>query len=124
MRFQLPFLRVITESKELLHMSIGDKIPQNKLNKPVNWIKKHIQDYNIVLLTNIELDKPALSPKTDEQNKLAKIIQTVSQKTPLLTIFQKILGSQKKTPEIIAYVNPADFGKPTTLTTRYICAVG
>jgi hypothetical protein len=75
-------------------------------------------------LTNIELDKPAISKKTDEQNKIAKTIQAVSQKTPLITVFQKTLSFHKKNPEIIAYVNPGDFGKPTSLTTRYVCAVG
>ncbi len=124
MRFQLPFLRIITEAKELWHISIGEKTPQSTLNKTYARIKKNIQEYNIVFLTNIELDKPATSKKIDEQNKIAKTIQAVSQKTPLITVFQKTLSFHKKKPEIIAYVNPSDFGKPTSLTTRYVCAVG
>ena len=112
------------ENKELLHISIGEKTPQNILNKIAGWIKNNREEYSIVILTNIEVNTPAKSKKIDEQNKIARIIQTVSSKTPLLTIFQKILTVQKKKPEIIAYVNPGDFGKPTSLTTRYICAVG
>lgn len=124
MYFQLPFLRVITESSEVLHISIGEKATQTPINKLCTWITANIQEYNIVVLTNIELSQPAKSKKTDEQNKLTKILQTYSPNTPLLTLFQKILKSQKKKPEIVAYVNPGDFGKTWSLTTRYICAVG
>jgi len=122
--FQLPFLRVISTSKEILHISIGEKSSKTSLNKVLKWIKNHKKEYNIVFLTNIELIQAAKSKKNDEQEKIAKIIQTSSEKKPLLTLFQKTLDSQKKRPQIIAYVNPADFGKATSLTTRYICAVG
>jgi len=123
MHFQLPFLRTITESDEIIHISIGDKITTTQTNKVIQRINKNFNECNIVILTNIELSKPAKSKKSDEQTQLAKIIQKASLSTPLLTIFQKILISQKKKPEIVAYVNPGDFGKTWSLTTRYICAV-
>lgn len=110
-RFQLPFLRTITESNTLFHVSIGEKISQKAIHTFSSWIIANIQEYNIVLLTNIELSKPAKSTKTDEQNKLAKILKTYSPNTPLLTLFQKILSAQKKKSEIVAYVNPGDFSK-------------
>lgn len=110
-RFQLPFLRIITESKQLFHISIGEKISKTAIDRVSTWINVHIQEYNIILLTNIELSQPAKSKKTDEQNKLAKMIETYSPKTPLLTIFQNILSTQKKKSEIVAYVNPGDFSK-------------
>lgn len=75
MSFQLPFLRVITETDELLHISIGDKVPQTSMKKIYIWIKNYIQDYNIVLLTNIELSKSMISKKSDEQKQIAKIIE-------------------------------------------------
>ncbi len=124
MRFQLPFLRIITESNELLHISVWEKTSQTSLDKLLIWIKNNIQDYNIILLTNIELSSSTKSKKSDEQKQIAKIIQTTSLTMPLLTIFHKTLDSQKKKPEIVAYVNPGDFGKTASLTTRYICAVG
>ena len=111
MTFQLPFLRVITESNELFHVSIGEKSSKTAIDKLSIWIKNNIQEYNIVIITNIELKQPAKSKKADEQNKIAKIIQTESSKTPLLNLFQKILITQKKKSKIIAYVNPSDFGK-------------
>ncbi|MEI6672636.1 MAG: hypothetical protein WCL02_04855 [bacterium] len=123
MNYQLPFISVITENKEVLHISIGAKITKTKLQKAYTWIKNHEEEYTIIFLTNIELTQPAKSAKTDEQNKIAKVIQTPSENTPLLNIFQKIVNFKKKKPEIIAYVNPGDFGKPTSLTIRYICAV-
>ncbi len=122
--FQLPFVRTITESKALFHISLGEKISQRAIHRVATWMIANIQEYNIVLLSNIKLSKPAKSSKTDEQNKLAKIIKTYSPKTPLLTLFQEILSAQKKKSEIIAYVNPGDFGKNWPLTTRYVCAVG
>lgn len=124
MWFQLPFLRAITESDEIIHISIGDKTSEAKINKTISRIDKNFQASNIVILTNIELSTPAKSKKADEQDQLAKIIQTPSLFAPLLTVFQKTLKLQKKKPEIIAYVNPGDFGKTWSLTTRYICAVG
>jgi len=122
-RFQLPFFRVITETNELLHISVGDKISPIQMKNIISWIKTQIQEYNIILLTNIELSKSTASKKSDEQKQIAKIIETWLS-TPLLSIFQNICKSQKKKPEIIAYVNPGDFGKTTSLATRYICAVG
>jgi uncharacterized protein YabN with tetrapyrrole methylase and pyrophosphatase domain len=109
--FQLPFLSVITESNQLFHISIGEKVGQKALDKVAKRINTHMQEYNIVILSNIEVAKPAKSKKTDEQNKIAKIIQTYSAKTPLLTLFQKILSAQKKKSEMVAYVNPGDFSK-------------
>ncbi len=124
MSFQLPFLRIITKVDELLHISIGDKTSQIQIKKLSTWIKNNSQEYNIVFLANIELPKPAKSKKSDEQEQIIKILQTTSLSTPLFTIFQKMLSYKKKKPEIIAYVNPGDFGKTASLTTRYICAVG
>ena len=123
MSFQLPFLRVITESDELFHVSLWEKISSASLNKLLLWIDDNIQDYNIVLITNIELSHPTKSKKSDEQKQIAKIIGTPSSSNPLLTIFQKAIKSHKNKPEIVAYVNPGDFGKPWSLTTRYVCAV-
>jgi hypothetical protein len=117
-------LRTITESDEIIHLSIGDKIQESKIDKTIHRINKNFQECNIVILTNIELATPVESKKTDEQKVLAKIIQTHMLSAPLLTIFQKTLKLQKKKPEIIAYVNPGDFAKNTSLTTRYVCAVG
>lgn len=121
--FQIPFFRVIIGNEKLLHISIGDNISQIQIKKLWLWIHKHINQYNVVILTNIELSKSMKSKKSEEQDQIAKIIQTKSQSTPLLTTFQQILALQKKKPEIIAYVNPGDFGKTKSLTTRYICAV-
>jgi len=121
---QLPFLRIITKTDTIIHVNIGDNIPTTKIHKVVDWINKKFTEYNVVILANIELPKPATSKKTDEQWQLLKIIKTPSSSTPLLTIFQNILRLQKQKPEIVAYVNPSDFGKPKSLTTRYVCAVG
>ena len=123
-RFQLPFIRVITETEECLHISIGPQTSQTIMENFLKWIKKHISDYNIVLLHNIELPSSTKSKKSDEQNQIAKLIQWSAPSNPLITVFQKILNFQKKKPEIVAYVNPGDFGKTWLSTTRYICAVG
>lgn len=123
-RFQLPFLRVITDTQQFVHISIGSKISQIQMKKLSSWIDNRMQEYNVVFLTNIDLPSSTKSRKSDEEKDIAKIIKTASLSTPLLAIFHKILDLQKKKPEIVAYVNPGDFGKPVSLTTRYICAVG
>ena len=74
-RFQLPFIRVITETEECLHISIGPQTSQTIMENFLKWIKKHISDYNIVLLHNIELPSSTKSKKSDEQNQIAKLIQ-------------------------------------------------
>jgi len=119
--FQLPFLRTITDTKEILHVGVGDKISKNQNKKLSTWIKNNIQDYNIILLTNIEIPPSSKSKKSDEQKQIEKLLQTWS--TVLLELFHTIVANQKKKPEIIAYVNPSDFNKTWSLTTRYICAV-
>jgi len=119
---QTPFLRVITDIKQIIHVGVGNKISPNQNKKLYTWIQKNIQEYNIVLLTNIEISLSSKSPKHDEQKQIEKLIQTWS--TSLLGLFHTILDKQKKRPEIVAYVNPWDFGKTASLTTRYICAMG
>ena len=119
--FQMPFIHIITKTEELIHIGIGKKTSTTSVNKLIVWIKKNIQEYNIVLLTNIEISSSTKSRKSDEHAQIAKYIQTSP--TPLLTLFKKIGDIQKKKPEIIAYVNPENFGKTTSLMTRYICAV-
>ena len=103
--FQLPFLRIITETETVIHISIGDKTSATKINKLLIWINNHMQEYNIVLLTNIDLSPSQKSKKTDEQKQIAKLIQT-SSSSQILTVFQKILHVQKKQLEIVAYVIP------------------
>ena len=123
--FQLPFLRVITEIEELVHVGIGSQITKKNLTYFLTWIKKHISTYNIVLLTNIELPPWPKSKKTDDQKYIVKLLTTPDIKhMPLLTIFQKITDFSKQKPEIVAYVNPGDFWVKWSMTTRYICAVG
>jgi len=119
--FQMPFIHIITKTEELIHIGIGEKTSTTSLHKLIVWIKKNIQEYNIVLLTNIEISSSTKS-RSDEHAQIAKYIQTSP--TPLLTLFKKIGDIQKKKPEIIAYVHPQNFGKTTSLMTRYICAVG
>jgi len=107
---QLPFLRVITDTKEILHISIGEKISLTQIKKICIWIKNNIQKYTIVLLTNFELTSAHLK-KSDEHKQIVKIIETASLATPLLMLFQNICKFQKKKPEIVAYVNPENFNK-------------
>ena len=121
---QLPFFRVIMDCDEIVHISIGVKYPQNQIKKICNRINTHISEYNIVMFTNIESSGSMKKQKSDEQKQLAKIIKTPSLTNHLLMIFQKILESEKKQPEIVAYVNPGDFGASNASTTRYICAIG
>lgn len=123
--FQLPFLKVITETNEIINIGIGNQLTQKQLTKLLTWIKKHIDEYNIILLTNIELPLPSKSKKIDDQKQIAKLLTNSEVKrSHILTIFQKIVNFTKQKPEIVAYVNPGDFSKTWSLTTRYICAVG
>lgn len=121
---QLSFLRVITEIDEVYHISIGDDISLKQIKKVSDRIQKNISECNIIFLSNIELAKSAESARWDEQVVIAKSIQTPSASKPLFTLFQQILASQKRKSEVIAYVNPWDFGRKKSLTTRYVCVVG
>ncbi|MEI8253922.1 MAG: hypothetical protein WCG25_09580 [bacterium] len=73
---QTPFLRVITDIKQIIHVGVGNKISPNQNKKLYTWIQKNIQEYNIVLLTNIEISLSSKSPKHDEQKQIEKLIQT------------------------------------------------
>ena len=123
LHFQLPFLRVITETESFVHISVGNNISQLQIKKVISQIKKHAHDHNIVLLTNIELTTTP-TKKADEQKQIAKVMEQASPKDPLIHIFQQLVHFQKKKPEIIAYVNPGDFGVKSSIATRYVCAVG
>lgn len=119
---QLAFLHVITQTTTVIHLAIGDRLSPTKINKLIRWMFEHIQEYNIVLLSNIQLPVKTRSLKMNDQIKIARYIQT-SSSIPILTIFQKLLALTKKRPKIIAYVSPWDFNKNISLFTRYVCAV-
>jgi len=124
-RFQLPFIRVITETEECLHISIGPQTAQTITQNLLKWIKKHISDYNVVVLNNIELTSSTKAKKKDEEKEVAKIITDPKVKASnLVKLFKNISTYTQQKPEIIAYVNPGDFGQKWLITTRYVCAVG
>ena len=111
MLFQLPFLRVVTNTESIHHVSIGNNMPVVSIKKLMLWIKKNMSEYNIVLLTNIDILGSVRSKKNDEEKQIAKLIQDPLSNITILTLFQNILKLDKKKPEVIAYVNPGDFGK-------------
>lgn len=106
---QLPFIRAITETKELMHISIGKKISKAALDRTLHRMTEHSDRYNIVFLKNIEISTKPVSGRSDEQKKIDKIIRTASERDPLLYLFKKVLHTIDKEHEIIAYVNPKDF---------------
>lgn len=120
LRLQLPFLRVITETEELLHISIGSNISQAKQKKLISRIQNHMNAYSIVLLTNITLTQTG--KKANEQKQIADSIE--KSKDPLVDIFHQTVDLTKKKREIIAYVNPGDFGVKEASEMRYVCVVG
>lgn len=126
LQFQMPFFRTITDTQELIHIGIGEKTPQIQIKKLLSWIHKNVDQYNVVCIANIELPpiKKPTKITTQEYKFIRTHIQKSSSTTSLVTIFQQIVATQKKKIEIIAYVNPGDFGKTKSLSTRYICAVG
>ena len=73
---QTPFLRVITDTKEIIHVGVGDKISKNQNKKLYTRIKNNIQNYNIVLLTNIEIFPSSKSKKNNEQKQIEQLLQT------------------------------------------------
>jgi len=81
------------------------------MKKLLIWIKNNIQAYNIILLTNIELPPSTTFKKSEERKGIAKIMQTPRTSISLLSLFQKILKTQKKEAKIIGYVNPKNFSK-------------
>lgn len=121
---QLPFIRVIMEVEEYVHLSLGPQVSDIKKKSLLTWIKKNITDHNIVLLTNIEISEPTKNNKTNEQKEIANIV--TNPKTPsssLVSIFKDIHKITKQETEVIAYVNPRDLWDNWSLTTRYVCAV-
>lgn len=121
---QLPFIRIIQEAKELVHLSIGEKISSLTTKKITTWIQNHAHEYTMVFLANIEISWVSrTSKKNNEENEISKSIQNWSSSSLLIQIFQSLLSKQKKQPEIIAYVKPQN-GEKSSKTTRYICAVG
>jgi len=122
---QLPFIRTIQEVKELVHLSLGEKISSLQTKKCIHRITNHREEYNIVFLANMEFSWISrISKKINEEKEIVKSIQSWSSSSLLIQIFQSLLSKQKKQPEMIAYVKPQHREKSSDITTRYICAVG
>ena len=120
---QLPFVRTITQTKTIVHLAIGEDISKIQQQHIISRIKKHISDYNIVMLTNIAFPASPQYKRDDEQKILDKlIIQKTGKTTPLLHIFKHITDTTKA--KVIAYVDPGKQAKKSSIALRYVCAVG
>ncbi len=120
---QLPFVRIITQTKTIVHLAIGQDISKLQQQHIITRIKKHISDYNIVMLTNIAFPSSPQYKRDDEQKILDKlIIQKTGKTTPLLHIFKHITDTTKA--KVIAYVDPGKQAQKSNITLRYVCAVG
>lgn len=110
---QLPFMRVITQVEEYIHLGIGPQVTEAKYKNLLNRIKKNTTDYNVVLITNIEISSPSTTTKKyDEQKVIANmIINPKILTSSLVQIFKSIQKITKQETELIAYVNPRDFEK-------------
>ncbi len=123
-RYQLPFIRVISDIQDIVHVGIGPQISQTAKKIFLKWVKKHIQEYAIVALTNIELPEGKQGKIKNEQQLVAEIISdTTNKSSNVIEFFKEISRYIKQEAEIIAYINPKDIGKKMSLTTRYVCAV-
>lgn len=123
-RFQLPFIRVIMEMDQILHIGIGPQMTQTDRKRLCTWIKKHISEYVVVCLQNITIQDTKNTKKTDEQKKIAKmIIDPKTKASQVIQIFREVSEYIQQKPEIIAYVNPGDFGRTEATDTRYVCTV-
>lgn len=122
--YQLPFISVISDIQDIVHVGIGPQISQTAKKIFLKWVKKHIQEYAIVALTNIELPEGKKGKIKDEQQLVAEIISDTTNKSSNVIEFFKEIGKYtNQETEIIAYINPKDLGKKWSLTTRYVCAV-
>lgn len=123
-RFQLPFIRVIMEIDQILHIGIGPQTSQTDKERLYTWIKKHISEYVIVCLQNITIQNIKSTKKADEQKKIAKmIIDPKTKASPVIQVFREVSGYIQQKPEIVAYINPGDFGRTEASDIRYICTV-
>lgn len=122
---QAPFFRTITDTQELIHIGVGGKTPLLQTKKLLSRIHKNIDQYNIVCIANIELFETKKGEKKNEQQALEKLL-IGSKKTDnnIIQLFTTISKYTHQKPQVIAYVNPSDFDKNTSLRTRYVCAVG
>lgn len=123
-RFQLPFIRVIMDMDQIVYIGIGPQTSQTDRKRLCMWIKKHISEYVIVCLQNITIQNDKSTKKVDEQKKIAKIIMDPKTKaSQVIQIFREVSECMQQKPEIIAYVNPGDFGRTEVSDTRYVCTV-
>lgn len=121
---QLQFIKVIMQVEEYIHIGIGSQISDNKKKALMIWIKKNISEYNIVLLTNIELLKTKKNSINKEEKEISdSITKQTNSSSFLIKIFKSIHKITQQESKIIAYVNPRDFWNNWSLTTRYVCAV-
>lgn len=121
---QLPFIRMILEVEEYIHIAMGAQLSEDKKKALLMWIKKNISDYNIVLLTNIELLETKKKSIVKEEKEMAEIITNPKKvSSSLVEIFKGIHKITQQETKIIAYINPKDFWSNWSPTERYVCAV-
>ncbi len=123
-RLQMPFFRMITDIEGVLHLSIGQKVTTSKVKALMNRIWKHKKEYAIAVITNIDVCQSSSKRKADEQKEIDEALQNRRKKSALISIFKDLVAMHRRKPRVIAYVNPKDFNTSSSLTTRYVCAVG
>ena len=106
----MQFIKVIMQVEENIHIGIGSQISDNKKKALMIWIKKNISEYNIVLLTNIELLKTKKNSINKEEKEISdSITKQTNSSSFLIKIFKSIHKITQQESKIIAYVNPRDF---------------
>lgn len=101
---------MILEVEEYIHIAMGAQLAEDKKKTLLMWIKKNISDYNIVLLTNIELLETKKKSIVKEEKEMAEIITNPKKvSSSLVEIFKGIHKITQQETKIIAYVNPKDF---------------
>lgn len=117
---ELPFVRVISDYKNIVFMEIGDKVSNVKL---LNLLSKIFENANIMFVSDLHRDKSMDECKKLDSNILDLDFVKKNKDLFLIELFLRLAEKQNKQPNLLAYLNTWDISTDKDVTNWFGCMV-
>lgn len=118
--YELPFVRIISDYKNIVFLEIGDALPKIKL---VNLLQNISKEANLLFISDLHTDKPmTICKKLDKKIlDLDFVVQNID--LFLVEIFLMLAKKMKKIPNIVWYLNSGEISTDKDNTTGFGCVM-
>lgn len=115
---ELPFIRIISDYKNIVFLEIWDALPKTKL---INLLNKISKKANLLFISDFHTDKPMSICKKLDKKILDLGFISKNQNLFILEMFLELAKKVKKDPQNMGYLNTWDISTDKEYTTGFWC---